>query len=126
MHLPARTPFAAFPGDGAGVAIEAQVFGPRPGAPAFGDAQDFIKAQVFGRRPGAPQPIREVDLLLSDLTDLNASTARHGFQKKLSGNASEYQDGTGAWSTPAGTPGGIGSTKLALLAFLRAEMFGSV
>lgn len=41
-----------------------------------------------------------------DNTDLNASTSRHGLLKKLSNISTEYMDGTGAWSTPAGGGGG--------------------
>ena len=43
-----------------------------------------------------------------DNTDLNASTSRHGLLRKLSNVATEYLDGTGAWSTPAGSGGGGG------------------
>ena len=35
-----------------------------------------------------------------DNTDLNASTGAHGLLPKLSNVATEYLDGTGAWSTP--------------------------
>jgi hypothetical protein len=38
-----------------------------------------------------------------DNTDLNASTTRHGLLRKLSNVATEYMDGTGNWSTPAGS-----------------------
>lgn len=41
-----------------------------------------------------------------DNTDLNASTSRHGLLPKLSGNSSEFLNGSGAWSTPAGSGGG--------------------
>lgn len=40
-----------------------------------------------------------------DNTDLNASTTRHGLLRKLSNVATEYLDGTGAWSAPAGGSG---------------------
>lgn len=43
-----------------------------------------------------------------DNTDLNASAARHGLLPKLSGSATDYLDGSGAWSTPAGSGGGGG------------------
>jgi hypothetical protein len=42
-----------------------------------------------------------------DNTDLNASTSRHGLLRKLSGTATEYLDGSGAWSSPAGGGGGM-------------------
>jgi hypothetical protein len=40
-----------------------------------------------------------------DNTDLNATTGHHGLLLKLSGTATEYLDGSGAWSTPAGGGG---------------------
>jgi len=41
-----------------------------------------------------------------DNTDLNATTSKHGLLPKLSGVASEFLNGAGAFSTPAG--GGVG------------------
>ena len=41
-----------------------------------------------------------------DNTDLNASILRHGLTPKLSNIATEYLNGLGAWSTPAGSGGG--------------------
>ena len=41
-----------------------------------------------------------------DNTDLNASASAHGLLPKLSNVATEYLDGTGAFSTPAGGGGG--------------------
>ena len=38
----------------------------------------------------------------TDIEVLNASTGFHGFLKKLSGVVTEYMNGTGAWSIPAG------------------------
>ena len=43
------------------------------------------------------------DAFLTDSTSLNASTDIHGFLPKLSGTATEYMDGTGNWSIPAGS-----------------------
>jgi hypothetical protein len=40
---------------------------------------------------------------ISDVTTNNSSTSNHGYLKKLSGTATEYMDGSGAWSTPAGS-----------------------
>lgn len=39
----------------------------------------------------------------TDVTTLNSTTSAHGLLKKLSGNATDYQDGTGNWSVPVGT-----------------------
>lgn len=51
----------------------------------------------------AQQKITERQILLSDVTTNNASTSNHGFLKKLDGNALHFMDGSGAWSTPAGS-----------------------
>lgn len=40
---------------------------------------------------------------ISDVTTNNSSTSNHGYLKKLSGTSTEYMDGSGAWSTPAGS-----------------------
>lgn len=68
-------------------------------------------------RSGATKKIDAADLIggvkLDDLatpddnTDLNATTGHHGLLRKLSGTASEYLDGSGAFSTP---PGGGGTS----------------
>jgi len=43
----------------------------------------------------------------TDNTNLNASTTAHGLLPKLSGTATQYLDGTGVFSTPAGGGGGV-------------------
>lgn len=47
--------------------------------------------------------ITESMLSFSDVTTLNSSASQHGFLRKLSNVATEYLDGSGNWSTPAGT-----------------------
>lgn len=47
--------------------------------------------------------ITESMLLLADNTTNNATTSKHGFVPKLPNNATLYYDGTGNFSTPAGT-----------------------
>ena len=47
--------------------------------------------------------ITEAMLLFSDVTTLNATTGQHGFLRKLSGTSTQFLDGGGNWSTPAGT-----------------------
>lgn len=37
----------------------------------------------------------------TDIATLNASASAHGLLRKLSGTATQYLDGSGAWSTPA-------------------------
>lgn len=52
--------------------------------------------------PTQTQP-NESDLAFTDIVTSNSSTSKHGFLKKLTGTATQYMDGTGSWSTPAGT-----------------------
>lgn len=63
---------------------------------------DLLRQESFAKRNGLWVPARETDLVLQDTTLWNASSARHGFLKKLSGTATEYMGGDGNWSTPAG------------------------
>lgn len=53
---------------------------------------------------GGSDPIKLDDLAQpDDNTDLNVSTTRHGLAPKLPNNATQYLDGTGAFSTPPGS-----------------------
>jgi hypothetical protein len=45
----------------------------------------------------------EAQVTFTDITTNNASTTKHGYIQKLSNVSTQYMDGTGAWSTPAGT-----------------------
>lgn len=54
-------------------------------------------------------PAADNNIVLTDITTANATTARHGLLKKLSNVSTEYLDGTGAFSTPAGGLAGSGS-----------------
>jgi len=54
-----------------------------------------------GGTGGGSGTVDESDISLYDVTTDNATTGRHGFLKKLSGNANEYMDGTGNWSVPS-------------------------
>lgn len=45
----------------------------------------------------------EANVVFTDITTNDSSTTKHGYLKKLSNVATEYLDGTGAWSTPPGT-----------------------
>lgn len=49
----------------------------------------------------------------TDITTLNASVSAHGLLLKLSGLATTYLDGSGAWSVPAGGGGGGGGAPAA-------------
>jgi hypothetical protein len=47
--------------------------------------------------------ITELAFNFSDITTANATTSEHGLLPKLSGNASEFLNGNGTFSTPAGS-----------------------
>jgi len=47
--------------------------------------------------------ITEAMLSFSDVTTLNSTTSQHGFLRKLSGTSTQFLDGSGNWSVPAGT-----------------------
>jgi hypothetical protein len=62
----------------------------------YNDTAGTIAAEVrFGG-------VTENHLSFSDTTADNASTGQHGLLPKLSGTPTQYLDGSGAWSTPAG------------------------
>jgi hypothetical protein len=58
---------------------------------------------------GAASPsfaqVKDTDLFFADNTTNNVSAAKHGFVPKAPAVATQYLDGTGAWSTPAGGGG---------------------
>lgn len=54
-------------------------------------------------------PPSDTNIFLSDIVTANATTVRHGFLKKLSGVATEFMDGAGNFSTPAGGTATSGS-----------------
>lgn len=56
----------------------------------------------------ATRPVTEAMQSLSDVTTNNVSITKHGYAPKAPNVATQYLDGTGAYSTPAGT--GIAAT----------------
>jgi hypothetical protein len=73
-------------------------YSPTPTSPA---------AHATTHASGGSDPLKLDDLAApDDNTDLNASTTKHGLLRKLSNVGTEFLDGTGAWSTPAGGGGG--------------------
>jgi hypothetical protein len=60
----------------------------------YNDATPSIVADV------KDASLTEVKLLLSDNTTHNVTTTRHGLVPKAPNSATQYLDGTGAWSTP--------------------------
>lgn len=63
-----------------------------------GGAVPTFRSLVSDDIPG----LSESKLTLSDITTNNATTLRHGFLPKLSGNSSEFLNGNGGFTTPAG------------------------
>lgn len=51
----------------------------------------------------------DANLSTSDITTNNVSTSKHGFAPKSPNDATQYLDGTGAYSVPPGTGGGTTS-----------------
>lgn len=45
----------------------------------------------------------EANISFTDITTNNSSTSKHGFLKKLDNVSTHYMDGTGNWSSPAGS-----------------------
>jgi hypothetical protein len=59
---------------------------------------------LHGNAIGAPSygPVVEADISLSNVSTLNVSTAQHGLTPKLSDDPSQFLNGQGNWTTPAG------------------------
>lgn len=51
--------------------------------------------------------ISEAQLLLSDVTTGNASTSKHGFLPKLSGDPNTFLNGVGSWAAVSGDSSGV-------------------
>ena len=66
-----------------------------------------LGAHATTHQSGGSDPLALDTLAVpTDITTLNASTSAHGLLRKLSGTATQYLDGSGAWSTPGGAGGG--------------------
>ncbi len=52
----------------------------------------------------------DANLKLTDVTTNNAATTKHGFLKKLPNIATQFMNGAGNWTVPAGTGGSGGDT----------------
>jgi hypothetical protein len=66
------------------------------------DARYAPLVHAARHQAGGADPIA-LDTLAAptDVTTLNATASAHGLLRKLSGTATQYLDGSGAWSTPA-------------------------
>jgi len=61
---------------------------------------------VYQRIPqGIQKKISAENIYFRDKLTGNASTSKHGFLPKLSGNSGEYLDGTGNFTVPSGSGG---------------------
>jgi hypothetical protein len=65
---------------------------------------------------GAAGSVTEASLSFTDITTANATASLHGLLPKLSGTATEYLNGSGAWSTPSGSSSTITKSKIWLYA----------
>jgi hypothetical protein len=63
----------------------------------------FVNATHNHEAASGGGTLAEAALALTDITTNNATTARHGFLPKLSNSATEFLNGTGTFSTPAGS-----------------------
>lgn len=72
---------------------------PAPARLAIGSAGKFLRSD--GTDPSWQAPT-DADLSTSDITTNNVSITKHGFAPKAPNVATQYLDGTGAYSTPAG------------------------
>ncbi len=74
---------------------------------AVGECLEYIEGLGWKLVQATGVPYRaaplDSDLSFSDITTNNSSTSTHGFLKKLDNSAAHFMNGTGAWSTPAGT-----------------------
>lgn len=74
--------------------------------PPAGDEHSILRVASGVPAWEARPDIVEADLDLSDNTTANVSTAKHGFAPKLPNDATQYLDGSGAYSVPSGSGGG--------------------
>ena len=75
----------------------------------FGSGAGAVTS-VFGRTGAvvaATNDYSEAQISFTDITTNNVSTSKHGYTPKLPNDATKYLDGTGAYSVPPGTGGGI-------------------
>jgi hypothetical protein len=68
-------------------------------------SHQFLTSISTSGVPAAAQPT-EADLSLSDITTNNVSTTKHGLAPKAPNDATQYLDGTGAYSVPPGSAAG--------------------
>lgn len=85
---------------------------PNPSSSSLGGVQSiasashqFLTSISTSGVPAAAQPT-EADLSLSDITTNNVSITKHGFAPKAPNDATQYLDGTGAYSVPVGSAAG--------------------
>ncbi len=71
------------------------------GTPAAGAASTAIRTDATISKPA------DTDLSLVDETTQNATTARHGFLKKLDNSATNFMNGQGNWAAPGVSSAGL-------------------
>jgi hypothetical protein len=70
---------------------------------SYGFVSNGSEWKRFAEHNIAPSTITESQISLSDVTTNNADATKHGFLRKLSGNASEVLKGDGTWGAVGGT-----------------------
>ena len=68
--------------------------------PKFASLSNGVLKITFGDGSFITENIVESEITLADNTTNNVTDAKHGFTPKLSGNAAQYLDGGGNYSTP--------------------------
>ena len=69
------------------------------------DAEKVVISNTSGSNTG-DQTISDATISTTDITTNNVSTSKHGFAPKGDGSSTTFLNGTGTYSTPAGTGGG--------------------
>ncbi len=89
-----------------------------------GTTHQFITS-IIGGVIARAQPA-DSDISFTDITTGNSSTSNHGFIKKLDNVSTHFMDGTGGWSTPAGTGLTGSGTTGGLAAWASSSSLGDV
>jgi hypothetical protein len=76
--------------------------------------ESFSGVSGGGGTGGGSGTVDESDISLYDVTTDNATTARHGFLRKLLGDPTKYLDSDGAWTVPPTFSGTITESQLSL------------
>lgn len=76
-------------------------------------AAEKTKLDAISGTNTGDQTVSDAATTFTDITTNNVSITKHGYAPKAPNDATKYLDGSGAWSTPAGSGGGSGDMILA-------------